>query len=167
MVLGAPTELPMTGEGGTDLTGLADRLPRVETVLPGLGDSTTARTGLAGWRAAWSTRHTVATLVITPMLWAAYRSAAGPEIAGSFAWTWLLLLTALVGAAALATYLPRPRGARAMGSPCAALAGAHVVLAAVVLSMGPSVPMRGIFAFAIVTFSLVQRMAGSAACSVR
>ena len=106
--------------------------------------------------------------MLAPVLFLAYRSAAGPTVAGDPAWTVLLALTALVGAGALATYLPQPRDAvRAMGPPCATLAGAHVLLAALMLSTGPSVPMRGVFAFGMVLFALIQRLSGSAACATR
>jgi hypothetical protein len=35
------------------------------------------------------------------------------------------------------------------------------------LSTGPSVPMRGVLAFGMVLFALIQRLSGSATCSVR
>jgi hypothetical protein len=110
---------------GSPLQGLSERIPSVAAVTsPTISP---APTGPAAWLRAWSGRHTVASSVLAPVLFLAYRSAAGPTVAGDPAWTVLLALTALVGAGALATYLPQKRGAvRAMGSPCATLAGAHV-----------------------------------------
>ena len=147
---------------GSPLQGLSERIPSVRAV------TSPAPSGPAAWLRAWSGRHTVASLVLAPVLFLAYRSAAGPTVAGDSAWTVLLALTALVGAGALATYLPQPRDAvRTLGSPCATLAGAHVLLAAVMLTTGHSVPMRGVFAFGMVLFALVQRLSGSAACAAR
>ena len=147
---------------GSPLQGLSERIPSVRAV------TSPAPSGPAAWLRAWSGRHTVASSVLAPVLFLAYRSAAGPTVAGDPAWTVLLALTALVGAGALATYLPQKRGAvRAMGSPCATLAGAHVLLAALMLTTGPSVPMRGVLAFGMVLFALVQRLSGSGVCATR
>lgn len=151
---------------GSPLQGLSERIPSVAAVTsPTISP---APTGPAAWLRAWSGRHTLTSFVLAPVLFLAYRSAAGPTVAGDPAWTVLLALTALVGAGALATYLPQPRDAvRAMGSPCATLAGAHVLLAALMLSTGPSVPMRGVLAFGMALFALIQRLSGSAACATR
>jgi multisubunit Na+/H+ antiporter MnhF subunit len=128
----------------------------------------TARRGPATWLRAWSGRHTVAVIALAPVLFLVYRSAAGPTIVGDPAWTVLLGLISTVGAATVATYLPQPHAADgSWSSPCATLAGAHVVVAAVMLSTGPSVPMRGVLAFGMVLFALIQRLSGSATCSVR
>lgn len=149
---------------GSSLQGLSERIPRVAAVTSEA--ISPAPNGPGTWLRAWGGRHTVAALFVSPLLFLAYRSAAGPTVAGDPAWTVLLALTALVGAVALATYLPqRGEAARAMGSPCATLAGAHVLLAALMLSTGPAVPMRGVLAFGMVLFALVQRLSGSAACS--
>ena len=129
---------------------------------------TVARPGPAAWLRARSGRHTVATLVIAPGLFWIYSSAAGPTISGDPAWAVLLGLTAVIGAATVATYLPRRVTADAsLGSPCATLAGAHVLLAAVMLSTGPHVPMRGVLAFGMVLLALIQRLNGTASCSIR
>ena len=147
---------------GSPLQGLSERIPSVRAV------TSPAPSGPAAWLRAWSGRHTLTSFVLAPVLFLAYRSAAGPTVAGDPAWTVLLALTALVGAGALATYLPQPRDAvRAMGSPCATLAGAHVLLAALMLTTGPSVPMRGVLAFGMVLFALVQRLSGSGVCATR
>ncbi len=147
---------------GSPLQGQSERIPSVRAV------TSPAPSGPAAWLRAGSGRHTLTSLVLAPVLFLGYQSAAGPTVAGDPAWTVLLVLTALVGAGALATYLPPRRGAvRAMGSPCATLAGAHVLLAAVMLTTGPSVPMRGVLAFGMVLFALVQRLSGSGACATR
>lgn len=127
----------------------------------------TARPGPATWLRAWSGRHTAAAVALAPVLFLVYRSAAGPTIDGDPAWTVLLSLISAIGAATLATYLPQRLAANSWSSPCATLAGAHVAVAAVMLSTGPSVPMRGVLAFGMVLFALIQRLSASATCSIR
>lgn len=107
--------------------------------------------------------HLVVMAMLTPVVYLAYAGVAGPTATGT-AWTWLLGLDALVAAAVLATYVP---GTTKASSPCAATAGLQVFFALFLLGMGPSVPMRGVFAFAALTFALVQRSVGAGACSVR
>ncbi len=127
-----------------------------------------ARPGPATWLRAWSGRHTAAAVALAPVLFLIYRSAAGPTIVGDPAWTVLLSLTSVIAGAALATYLPqRLAEERSWSSPCATLAGAHVAVAAVMLSTGPSVPMRGVLACGMVLFALIQRLSGAATCSIR
>ncbi len=152
-----------------DLTGLTDRIRRADatdvvgSLVPDAASSAT-QTG-RGWLSRWSLRHLVAVTIGAPLLYLVYRSAAGPTTVGDPAWAWLLGATALLGAAALATYLPS-RSGRSAASPCAALAGAHVIVAAFMLALGPAVPMRGVLAFGMVVFALVQRTIGASACSL-
>jgi hypothetical protein len=100
--------------------------------------------------------------VATPLAYLAYDSAAGPTASGA-GWSWLIVLNALVAGAVLATYARRV-GA---GSPCAAGAGLQVLLAALLLNLGPSVPMRGLLAFGVLTLALTQRLSGAGSCPAR
>ncbi len=107
--------------------------------------------------------HLLVLVVVAPLAFLAYQWAAGPSATGA-AWTWLLALDALVAAAVLATYVP---GTAKAASPCAASAGLQVIFALFLLGLGPTVPMRGVFAFGALTFALVQRTTGNGACSIR
>lgn len=80
----------------------------------------------------------------------------------SIGWHALLGTVAVLGALTLATYLPE-REDSASTSPCSMLAGVWVVIAAAALA-GPAEPASGLMSLAAVTFGLVQRVRGAAAC---
>jgi hypothetical protein len=92
---------------------------------------------LAGRYAA---RHVVALVVLAPLVLWWYRTSLPPDFAPDAAWWAALGLAALFGAAALATYVPSPRGdgIRSPGKPCGAPAFLLVVLAA--MTLGGAVP---------------------------
>ncbi len=92
---------------------------------------------LAGRYAA---RHLVALVVLTPLVLWWYRASLPLGFAPDAAWWAALGVAALLGAGALATYVPAPRadGERTPGAPCGAMAGVLVVLAA--LTLGGAVP---------------------------
>lgn len=88
----------------------------------------------------WSLRHLVALVLLAPLvLWWFHGSLPSDLLLGP-AWWAALGLAALLGAAALATYVPAPRvgDAATPGRPCGAPAGLLVVLAA--LTLGGAVP---------------------------
>lgn len=117
------------------------------------------------WRAAWSLRHTLATIGLAPVVYAAYRGSAGPAGEGSPFWVAALLLLGAMGAVVLATYVPPPGGLRIIrSSPCAAGAGVHVIVAGLVLST-VAAPASGVLALGLLAFAVRQRW-GSAACAV-
>lgn len=136
------------------------RIPRIDGLDPAKVSPAPAR-----WRASWSLRHTLATVGLAPVVYAAYRGALGPAAEGSPLWAPALLLLATMGAVVLATYVPPRSGLRVTrSSPCAAGAGVHVILAGLVLStVFP--PASGVLALGLLAFAVRQRL-GSAACAV-
>lgn len=151
-----------TATGHDPVADLAGHLPRVDALAHVRSPS-----GWALWRATWTGRHTVVVLLLAPVLWLGFRSAAGPSADGSLPWAVVLSVLAALGSWVLTTYLPARGGLgrAAAGSPCAALAGLQVPLAAMILSLGPSVPLRGLLALGAVSFGLAQRVSGVAACA--
>jgi hypothetical protein len=88
----------------------------------------------------WSLRHLVALVVLAPLVLWWFHGSLPAGFTLQPAWWGALGLAALLGAAALATYVPAPRteGSSAPGRPCGAPAGLLVVLAA--LTLGGAVP---------------------------
>lgn len=136
------------------------RIPRVEGLAPAKVPSV-----LSTWRSSWSLRHTLATIGLTPVVYAAYRGALGPAADGSQLWVATLVLLATLGAVVLATYVPPRGGLRVTrSSPCAAGTGVHVILAGLLLST-VSAPASGVLALGLLAFAVRQRL-GSSACAV-
>ena len=136
------------------------RIPRLDGLAPAK-----VPPALARWRASWSLRHTLATIGLTPLVYAAYRGTLDPAADGSPLWAPALVLLATMGAVVLATYVPPRRGLRiTRSSPCAAGAGVHVILAGLVLST-VSPPASVALALGLLAFAVRQRL-GSAACAV-
>lgn len=131
--------------------------PGLEVSLP--------RQGLAAWRDALTPARLLLAAALTPVLFAVYRGAIAGTPPTSLGWTALLAATAGIGALALATYLPQ-RGAEGGGSPCASIAGLWVLIAAMMLN-APASPATGLLALAMVSFALLQRLRGAAACGPR
>lgn len=116
-----------------------------------------------------SPRRWVAALVATPLVLAAFWSAAGvPPAAPGAGWLGLLLLAGVAGAAVVASYVPL-RGLRPeVGcSPCAAVSGLTLVGAAVVLGGYGSDVSGPLLALALTSFGLVQRLRQQPACAPR
>ena len=114
----------------------------------------------ASWRARWTTRHTVAAAVLTPVLAAGYGWAAGPSVPLG----WLTLL-GLLGAVVLASYLPGPRmAARVAFSPCASGAALFLLLALVPLTTGPGGAGAALAAAGMLGMGLAQRVVGQSTC---
>ncbi|GAA4288077.1 hypothetical protein [Georgenia daeguensis] len=115
----------------------------------------------------WPRRRTIATAVLAPVLFTVLVSAGGgwvPLLAP--AWTVLVALTSVVGAATLSTYLPLPgQGLRPnVGcTPCAAMSAMTVLGAAWFLGSAPHQPTMAAVALAAVSFGLVQRLTGAGA----
>lgn len=120
------------------------------------------------WRAAWTRRHTVTLLTLTPLAALGYGAVADPQLSAGWTGRGALLALGALAAILLATYLPTPgapRGATAAAlartrwsSPCAASAGLAVLLAAAPLGSFPTI--FGSVSLAAVTlgFGLVQRL---------
>ncbi len=118
----------------TDRTTGPWQVPEVEA----LTSLRPARPSLLAGR--YATRHLVGLVVLTPVVLWWYRTSLPSGFVPGTAWWAALGLAALLGAAALATYVPAPRsdGARTPGRPCGAMAGLLVVLAA--MTLGGAVP---------------------------
>lgn len=113
-------------------------------------------------------RRLVAAALVAPLLWFAYTGSAGSvgDVAGGpVLWYALLALTTAIGALVVATYVPR-RGVKAVGSPCAALAGLYVLFAAWALDTGTATLGGVLLALGLVSFGLFQRLRGPGACGV-
>ena len=146
----------------------------------------TPKAGHAGWRAStevaparvrrsfapildeWPARRLVAVVVLSPVLLALLTGTAGgwaPRAAPG--WTALVALVAVLSAAVLATYLPRPGAGRRLETgctPCAAVAGLSVLGAAAMLSTSlHHLPTAGM-ALGIVAFGLTQRLTSPSSC---
>jgi hypothetical protein len=114
----------------------------------------------------YSARHLVALLGLAPLVLWWYRTSLPPSFEPGGAWWVALALAALLGAAALATYVPPPRteGSRTPGRRCGAMAGLLVVLAA--LSLGGAVPslLSALPALALSGAALGSRVLTAATC---
>lgn len=156
-----PAQADLEPPAAESLAGLLQRMPRVQPVPP-----VPAASALARWRGTWSRRHTVATVTLAPLLYAAYRGAVGAAGEGSILWAPFLVLLATSAAATLATYLPPRAGARSTTgpSPCATVAGVHVLLAGLVLGT-VAAPANGALALGLVAFAMAQRL-GRASCGL-
>lgn len=107
-------------------------IPRAPRLLSG-------PTAKASWLHAWSGRHTVAAVVLAPALFWLASTAASPL---PFVWAWLVGLGSIIGAIALATYVPLAggRGSATPATPCSRIAGLLVVMGLFALSAtAPSV----------------------------
>lgn len=109
----------------------------------------------------WSARHLIAMTLFAPVLVWAFRSAAQYPSWQDVPWTVAVLALAALGTLVATSYVPvrgtTRRGAPSAGaSPCASVAGVHVVAAAMLLSIIPALPMAGL-ALAIEVFALYQR----------
>ena len=112
----------------------------------------------------WPRRRLVAGVLTAPLLAAAFIDAGGGWApAEAPLWTALVAMTAVLGAAVLATYVPaRGEGLRAaLGcSPCAVASAASVLGAAVLLASGPHEPTMAVVALGLVGFGMLRRRSG-------
>lgn len=119
----------------------------------------------AHFRRGWSARHILAGILLAPVLGGAFRAAAGNPPWQDVPWTVAVVALSALGTLVAVTYVPVRGSARtgtsATGaSPCAAVAGVHVVAATMLLGLIPALPMAGL-ALAIETFALYQRTSGA------
>ncbi len=113
------------------------------------------------WK-AWLPRHTVAMVVLSPLLFLAYNAALGSGFVDPV-WNLLTGAMSLVAALILATYLPMRGAGRAVGSSCAVMAGLLVPGAGILLHQATGT-MGGALALGILSLGLVQRVSGTSAC---
>ncbi|MGV8909028.1 MAG: hypothetical protein ACOH1Y_08595 [Propionicimonas sp.] len=150
--------MPLDGRENDErpLFGPNGRIPMVQAV------TLTRPSGLTTLRQGWLPRHTVAMIVLSPLLFLAYAAALGTGYDDPF-WTLLLGGMSLVAALIVTTYLPL-RGAQAVpGSSCTMLAGVLVPVAGVLLNQATGIITGGL-ALVILSFALFQRVSGASAC---
>ena len=118
--------------------------------------------GPTALRNGWLPRHTVAMVVLSPLLFLAYNAALGSGFVDPV-WNLLTGAMSLVAALILATYLPMRGAGRAVGSSCAVMAGLLVPGAGILLHQATGT-MGGALALGILSLGLVQRVSGTSAC---
>lgn len=142
------SQAPLFGPGG--------RIPAVQAV------TLTRPSGVAALRAGWLPRHTLAMVVLSPLIFTGYAAALGTGISNPL-WVVLLGAMSLIAALILTTYLPlRGKGPTAAAS-CTMLAGLLVPGAGALLSQGAGLT-GGVMALAILILGLWQRISGTSAC---
>lgn len=140
----------------TPLFGPHGRIPAVQAV------ALTRPSGITTLRNGWLPRHTVAMMVLSPLLFIGYSAALGVEFVDPF-WTLLLGVMSLAAALILTTYLPLRAARPAQGSSCAVLAGLLVPGAGILLSQATGI-LSGALALGILSLGLWQRVSGTSAC---
>ncbi|PFG34829.1 hypothetical protein [Sanguibacter antarcticus] len=117
---------------------------------------------LSRWRSRWPTRRLVAAVLLAvPLGWVLADAGGGWSPTTFPAWTALVVVAALVGAATLSTYVPA-RGAPwrlDLGcAPCSAVSGLTVLAAAWLLALGPHQASMALVAVIVATAGLLQRL---------
>jgi len=119
-------------------------------------------------RATWPLRRILAVAVMAPVLLVLSVAASGGWAAATTGgWMALVAMIALVSAATLATYLPRPGAGLDIDfgcTPCAVIAAVSVLAAIGVLSSAPQEVPTAILALGIAAFGLRQRLADPSTC---
>ncbi len=117
--------------------------------------------GLAYWKVAWGSRHTVAAIAITAALVPASAAIAGwPTQPAILA---VLGLLSALGAIVVASYLPS-RGAPVAASPCAAGPLLLVVGTLILLGRGPATLSGVLFAGLLMVPAILLRAFGPTTC---
>lgn len=134
------------------------RIPRVEAV------TVRPASGPAHWRAAWSLRHTLATLLALPLLFAANSGAAGSDAAGDPLSIAVVGTISLIGALVVASFLP-PRGAKqATLNGCAGASLLALFASGALLQDLPGSVVSGLLALTLATVALGQRLFTASTC---
>lgn len=139
---------PLFGPGG--------RIPTARAVTP------VRQPGLTALRKGWLPRHTVAMVVLSPLLFLAYNAALGSGFVDPV-WNLLTGAMSVVAALILTTYLPLRGAGRAVGPSCAVMAGLLVPGAGILLHQSTG-PLGGTLALAILSIGLLQRVSRTSAC---
>ncbi|RPF20774.1 hypothetical protein [Myceligenerans xiligouense] len=121
-------------------------------------------------RGPLSPRRVVVGVLATPALFAWYVTAGGGAAGAGAAFLTIVLVSAALAAATVATYVPARGESRrsALGcGPCDVVAGASVLAAPLLLSFDPLSASMAVVAVAATAFGLFQRRTTSAStCSV-
>jgi hypothetical protein len=148
--------MPLDEHDQRPLFGPAGRIPAVQAV-------TLARqSGISAVRKGWRLRHTVAMIVLSPLVFVSYNAAlvVGVDDPGLRV---LIGAMSLVAALILITYLPLRGAERAAASTCGAMPGLLVVGAGFLIHQATG-PLGGALALAILGLALWQRLSGTSAC---
>lgn len=138
------------------LFGPNGRIPTIQAV------TLTRQPGVSALRKGWLPRHSVAMIVLSPLLFVAYKAALGAGLDDPI-WNLLVGGISLVAAMVLTTYLPLAGAQRAPGSSCALLAGLLVPGAAILLNQATGA-FSGALALGVLSLGLWQRVSGTSAC---
>jgi hypothetical protein len=138
------------------LFGPQGRIPTIQAV------TLTRQSGITALRMGWLPRHTVAMIVLGPLVFGGYTAALGTGFDDPL-WTLLLGAMSLVAALILTTYLPLRGAGPAAGSSCAVMAGLLVPGAGILLSQASGI-FSGAIALGILSLGLLQRVSGTSAC---
>lgn len=117
--------------------------------------------GIIALRKGWLGRHTVAMVVLSPLLFVVYQAALGSALDDAF-WNLMTGGMSLVAALILTTFLP-VSGTRIVPGSCALMAGLFVPGAAILLNQATG-PFSGALALGLLSLGLWQRLSGTAAC---
>jgi hypothetical protein len=148
--------MPLDEHDQRPLFGPAGRIPAVQAV------TLTRQSGISAVRKGWRLRHTVAMIVLSPLLFLAYKAAPGAGIDDS-GFTVLIGVMSLVAAMILTTYLPLRGAQRAAASTCGAMPGLLVLGAGLLLHQATGT-LSGALALAVLSLGLWQRLSGTSAC---
>ena len=139
-----------------DLFGPNGRIPTVNAV------ALTRQSGITALRKGWLPRHTVAMVVLSPLVFAGYTAALGTGFNDPL-WALLLGAMSLVAALILTTYLPLRDAVPAAGTSCTVMAGLLVPGAGILLAQASGI-FGGAIALWILSLGLLQRVSGTSAC---
>lgn len=118
---------------------------------------------LSTLRAGWLPRHTLALLLLSPLLFLGYLASAGAALANLHGYL-LIGAMAVIGALVLTTYLPLRGATRGVVSSCALMPALLVPGAGMMLDQATWAVSAG-FGFALLGFALWQRLSGASACA--
>ena len=136
--------------------GPGGRIPAIQAV------TLVRQSGISAVHKGWRLHHTVAMIVLTPLLFISYNAALVAGVADPGLRV-LIGAMSLVAALVLTTYLPLRGTERAAASTCGALPGLLVVGAGFLLQQATG-PLGAALALAILGLALWQRLSGTSAC---
>jgi hypothetical protein len=139
------------------LFGPTGRIPAIQAV-------TLAReSGITAVRKGWRLRHTVAMIVLSPLVFLSYNATLAVGVVDP-GLTALIVAMSLVASMILTTYLPLRDAERSAASTCGAMPALLVVGAGFLLHQATG-PLGGALALAILGLALFQRLSGTSACA--
>lgn len=147
---------PRRGSHSGPLFGPDGRIPAVEAV------KAAEVSGVLAFRAGWRLRHTVAMIVLSPLLFLAYQAALGSGL-DEVLWLLIVAAMAVLAAAILTSFVPPLGEQQALGSPCTVMTALAVPATGIILHQANG-PLSGAIAVAILALSLWQRVGRTSTC---